>query len=263
MIYNPRIIIDEIGYDGKKYRVIRDDHLLGGTKQRGIVEFCQNLKEFDEIVYVGPNTGHAQIALAIGAQNSGKKATIIMARTRPMTLQTQLARKLGANIMEKKYRTPLRELKVFAGEYIKDKPRTMILRLGFDDSDYCECLRNGIVTALDGQLDLNGQYNFWMVGGSGLLATILHKLFVNSFFNVVQVGKEIDQIICGERFQLYKAPEFFYDKTNDPPPWNSVLTYDAKVWQFVKKYAKGDGNDIIWNVARDPTRRDITYANKV
>jgi len=256
-MYNPKIIIHDVTYEDKIFKVVRDDYLLGGTKQRGIIEFCKKQKDYDEFVYAGPSTGHAQIALAIGAKNTGKQATIFLTKTKPMTLQTRLARKIGATILEQKYRTPLKELKLIAADYVKNKPRAMLLKLGFDDHNFCEALTNGICSALDNQLQLDGKYNFWLVGGSGLLATILHKMFINSTFNVVQVGKEIDEIICGDRFKLYKAPEFFYDKANDSPPWDTVLTYDAKVWQFVNKYAKGDGNDIIWNVARDPTPADI------
>ena len=41
----------------------------------------------------------------------------------------------------------------------------------------------------------------------------------------------------------------FNEKANIKPPYDSIIKYDAKLWEFVLKYGK-DG-DYIWNVGKD------------
>lgn len=90
----------------------------------------------------------------------------------------------------------------------------------------------------------------WVVAGSGTLLSILYRVFPTSQFGVVQVGKKIwpDQLEL-DRTQLYVAEEKFFEVSKQPPPYPSVATYDAKVWQFVLQH--GENGDLVWNVAAD------------
>mgnify|MGYP001351197581 CR=1 FL=1 len=54
-------------------------------------------------------------------------------------------------------------------------------------------------------------------------------------------------ILDEHRTTMYVAPEQFNDDAHNLPPYSSTRNYDAKLWQFVKKY--GDNGDFIWNVA--------------
>ena len=82
-------------------KVVRDDIIPGGTKQRAInVLFkCKN----KEYIYAGPNTGYAQVALAYAGKKHNERVTIFLSKQKE-TLATKKARSLGAKIYyTKKY----------------------------------------------------------------------------------------------------------------------------------------------------------------
>ena len=89
----------------------------------------------------------------------------------------------------------------------------------------------------------------WLVAGSGTLLKSLRKVFPRSKFMVVQVGKKIwpDQMRVKDK--LFVSPKKFWEKADPLPPYPSVSTYDAKLWEFVLKYGKND--DYVWNVAKN------------
>jgi len=99
-------------------------------------------------------------------------------------------------------------------------------------------------------LRINPPKRVWLVAGSGTLLNILYKVFPTSHFGVIQVGKKIwpDQLELA-RTVLYVAEEKFFELSKYPPPYPSVATYDAKVWQFVLQFA--ENGDLVWNVAAD------------
>jgi len=80
-VYSPTLIIEPVIYKDRTFHVVRDDYLVGGSKQRGMVPLLEN-SESKEFVYAGPNNGYAQIALAYAAQLTGKKCTLFVAKTR-------------------------------------------------------------------------------------------------------------------------------------------------------------------------------------
>lgn len=47
----------------------------------------------------------------------------------------------------------------------------------------------------------------------------------------------------------YVAPEKFWERALTQPPYPTVATYDAKLWQFVEQH--GQDGDHVWNVAAD------------
>ena len=241
---NPKVILTEYrSSKGEKYKVVRDDLLLGGTKQRIMKEFFQAHPE--GVVYPGPETGYAQIALALGAKLSGSSVKILTREVRPPTKQSILASQLGADIIE--YRGPkgnLKSLKESAIEVAK-KEGMYLPKLGFEGDDFKEMMTKALDHSLT--LDRKKAHKFWLVAGSGTLALTLYEAFPSSTFNIVQVGKKVDWLFKDlPRVNFHVAPEEFWEDAKDPPPYPSLLTYDAKVWQFAKKDLKGA---IIWNVA--------------
>jgi hypothetical protein len=256
--YNPQVVISE----QNGFKVIREDYLLGGTKQRGAVDLYQKISE-NEFVYPGPNTGFAQIALAIGAKLTGKKATLFVAKSRPMTKQTMQAIRLGANVIECRPNAPLREVREKAAAYIA-KSGAASAKLGFDDTVFKDALKRNIAEAVKGtELENRDKARrFWVVGGSAVLARLMYEIFPKSKFNVVQVGKLIDELLDYSKSKLYVAPEKFYDDARETPPYPSVASYDAKVWQFARK--DGKKGDFIWNVAKDPElHSDLSHIEEI
>ena len=244
------------GKEQRKFNVVRDDLLLGGTKQRALVKILQS-NPATEFVYAGPTNGYAQVALAYVAQKVGKKATIFLATERPRNILTKLAEKYGAKIIEVGFRSKLEYVQEKASQYVKSistkrgREYIYLLPFGLYTKDYINTLAEQIKKACPTQLLVNNPKRMWLVAGSSALLNALYIVFPKTFFNVVQVGKKIwpDQI-DGKKTKIYISDEKFWEDANEQPPYNTVPSYDAKLWKYVVKY--GRNGDYIWNVGGVP-----------
>ena len=72
--------------------VVRDDLLAGGTKARFAGPLFDGV---DEVVYASPAEGGAQTALAIIAEQLGKRATIFVARRKVPHARARMAKAHG------------------------------------------------------------------------------------------------------------------------------------------------------------------------
>ena len=259
---NPELILENIISPDKTFILIQDGHLPGGTKQRGYVPYVKN-SDFEEFIYAGPSTGYAQVALAIAAKCADKKATIFVEYSPKNTNLSKKAEFYGATIYRvyiKKFNkfgkskyipAPLKDIQNEANKYflnrIEKKIKATLIPFGGDNLEIRKILQTEIGKAFP--LNFNPK-RLWLVAGSGILLQILSNLLPNTFFEVVQVGKKIwpDQLPYN-RYHLHISPERFFNPSLIKPPYNSVITYDAKLWQFVIKY--GQDGDYIWNVAQD------------
>ena len=82
------------------------------------------------------------------------------------------------------------------------------------------------------------------MSGSGVLTRSLQKVWPDAKFKTVLIGKR--GIDTGKAKQFY-APEPFEKEARITPPFPSCSNYDAKAWQFFKRYAKPGA--LFWNVA--------------
>lgn len=248
------IVIGQANFGNGKINVVRDDKLIGGTKQRAYKMFADVTQR--ELVYAGPATGCAQIALAIIAkkyshEGNSKLATVFLSQLdNPLTAR---ARMLGAKIMyvrgQKGGLARLKDLRESANKYVGQKPdERYACPFGFDSAEFKESLYNDLLAKWPRANTEPSR--MWVVAGSASLLAVLYRLFPNTYFNVVQVGKKIwpDQL-DQSRTKLYIAPEKFWEKAKEQPPYNTVKTYDAKLWQFVLK--EGQAGDYVWNVCGD------------
>ncbi len=136
---NPKVVISKLAHEGVSFRVVRDDFLLGGTKQRMMKDFFGNHPE--GVIYPGPPTGYAQIALALGAKLSGSRVKILIPKVRPPTLQTILASQLGAEVIEfEDERGSLKNLKEVAARMAKTEG-LYFPKLGFEGDEFKELWR--------------------------------------------------------------------------------------------------------------------------
>jgi len=244
--------MSEPNTSGISYQVVRDDLLMGGTKQRIVLElFDQIIRDgYNGIVYPGPSNGYAQIVLALGAKLKKSAAIILIPKVRPVTAQTQLALQLGASVLEyENEQGRLKNLKMIGADIAAERNMHMPA-LGFGGDMFKTLMTQALRSRLP--IDLNEPRDIWVVGGSGTLALTLYDLFPNSTINVVQVGKPIDWSFEGlDRAKLYIAPQKLgQDVTgSDIPPYPSLASYDAKVWQFVRKRIDPNNRTLIWNVA--------------
>lgn len=250
---NPPLYLEKVKYDGKTFTLVQDGVLPGGTKQRGASVIGR--LPYEEIVYSGPWNGFAQVALAIAARHYGKRATIVMTRNDYWT--NKRAKKFGGNhfkiILGK---GSLKDLGKVAEKYVKRRNAqagrevAYILPFGLESDEFIQELADNIrEAAKDTDISLDTTQRVWVTGGSATLYKALCRVFPHAKFGIVQVGRTIwPDMLDQSRTTLYVAPEQFYHDAVDPPPYNSVITYDAKLWQFAKH---GEDGDIIWNVGAE------------
>ncbi|PRP78998.1 hypothetical protein PROFUN_11463 [Planoprotostelium fungivorum] len=251
---NPGLVIIPAQFEGKTFHVIRDDELEAGTKQRALISWLKK-EEGEEFVYAGPVFGYAQIALALAAKLNGKKGTLFLEERRPRHPLTQKAESLGANIIELRPRAPLKEVQKAATDYVeqrKDKG-TVLLPFGLHSPEFIGLLADRLRDAIGlshPKLLKMPPARLWLVVGSATILAALHRVWPDTHFLCVQVGMKIwDDLVEGKKHTIYVAPEKFTETSLRLPPYPSVRTYDAKLWQFVEDH--GQDGDYIWNVGKD------------
>ena len=244
-VLNPSIEIEKVTISKDfTVKVVRDDLLVGGTKQRALYVFFNDTKE--EYIYASPVNGYAQIALAYVAGLYKKKATVFLA-SGPMTDLTKKAKKLGAKIVFIKPPNRLKDIQSAAAKYALRKENRCLLPFGLGNEEFAHTLAVNIKKAWGRK---RAPKRMWVVAGSATILKSLSIVFPDCFFLVLRVGKRIwpDQLE-GFRNKLYTSPLKFYQKATVLPPYPSVETYDAKLWEFVLK--EGQDGDYVWNVGRD------------
>ena len=248
-IYNPELLISTHTVKSRvKVNVIRDDILYGGTKLRGVVTYFSNSK-YDEFVYVSPSTGLAQVALAQAAYLTNKRVTIFIQKSRNnyLSKQTINAKSFSDNVrVIFKNVKKMSDLWSMAEKYVKENTNSYLFNLGFSENKYNNTLEHNIREIVPENLNPK---RLWCVAGSATLLQILYKVFPNTHFCVVQVGKKIEEEKINERTTLYISDEYFYKRADIQPPYPTVSTYDAKIWKYILEYGKN--GDYVWNVGKE------------
>lgn len=250
---SPDIVINKYNTDaGVTVSVIRDDLLVGGTKQRALIPFLNTI-DTHEIVYAGPDTGYAQVAISYVCSLIGKQAVLFLSGIsgEPTSHLTKQAIEYGAKVymMPAKLSTVEAEARKYAAR-THDSTR---LRFGMNDPIYHYLL----VKELSNAITIPEPKRVWTAVGSASLLRVLAKIWPNTYFMAVQVGRTINvadlPYYLRNRVKVIVVPESEYKfresvKDIDLPPYPSLGSYDAKVWKYVNKQAK-DG-DYIWNVGQ-------------
>lgn len=244
-ICNPPFKLREITHDNKKFILIDESDLIGGSKQRVMSRMMRYLPE-NEIIYAGPKGGYAQIALAYCCRLIGKKATLFIdCDKNKLPPFTQNAARLGAAV-HCIGASNIAGLQDAAKKYANENKNRRILPFGLNNKMsrdmYAKCMIN-----------LPKPRRLWVVAGSGLIVQSLALVMPNTKFMIVQVGKKIwpDQLE-GIDHTLFISPLRFYEKYDGDMQYNSLRNYDAKVWPFIKQH--GETGDFIWNTAGEPIK---------
>ena len=226
-------------------KVVRDDMIPGGTKQRAIDVFFKG--EGEEYIYAGPPTGYAQVALAQAGKKHKEKVTVFLSKRNYDTQATKKARRLGAKIIYTKNGMSLKDLQDHSVEYKNKKKNRVLLPFGLDSDKFVQRL---VICIKEAWGRKRKPERMWLVAGSATLLKALHLVFPKCHFLIVQVGKKIwpDQLE-GIKNTLYISPENFNDDAEIQPPYPTVKSYDAKLWRFVLE--DGQDGDFVWNVAKD------------
>lgn len=246
---NPPVVVDALKNGSIPLSVVREDLLPGGTKQRAIAPFLKGVTA-SQLVYAGPNTGYAQIALAYVGQALGKRVRLFLQGVVPSPLTTR-AEAYGAEVTL--LETDLATTQATAEKYVSEHPGALLIPFGIEDATYHQYLLEALREATRGMVPPR---RVWVAWGSGVLARVLSELWPHAKINAVQVGKGIYiEKLAPElrrRLTIYKATDsykFFQPIPAEAmPPYPSLATYDGKVWLF-KDYMQP--YDLIWNVGAD------------
>ncbi len=253
---NPDFVIKAMAHpDGFELTLIDESPLFAGSKQRMLSRRLLDIPQ-EEVIYAGSAIGYAQVALAYCCHLAGKQAVIFVDADKDAKAPlTEIANLFGARIF---YFDPsvrqkrLQYIQKQAQAYQALSPTTRcLLPFGLHEEKAMglykiafQPLKDAITTP---------PKRLWVTAGSGLIFTTLSKLFPTTPLMIVQVGKKIwpDQLE-GIHHRLFVSP---YDYTEDvrseeAPPYDTLLHYDAKVWPFV--LAHGEPGDFIWNTAGKP-----------
>lgn len=244
--FNVREIKHPSGYD---MTLIDESHLIGGSKQRALIGYIADIKQ-EELVYAGPSTGYAQIAIAYCALLSGKTARIFIDQAYINPLSA-MARTLGATIVPFNSRdsgsSRLKIIQKQAEIYVDhDCDRAHLLPFGMDHPDVKKLYEIAFEP-----LRSYKPKRIWVVAGSGMIFSTLSRIWPDAEFMIVQVGKTVwpDQLV-GIKHQLFVSTYAFSERISETPPYNTLMNYDAKVWPFILTH--GQSGDFVWNTAGEP-----------
>lgn len=243
-IFNKPYIIQEIKYKNKNFNIIREDLLIGGSKQRIILDIITQKKE-KNIFYRGPVNGYAQLALAYGCFVLGKKCHLILNKQykNKLYIITKIAMIFGAVIHEIDKPLNNKDELVKINDILDKYKDSYLLPLGFHTDNVVKSYEKVLLKLKD---KIKEPKRMWLVASSGTVADSLLNIFKNTFFNIVFVGHVRDDYYSNNRIKIYKAPQKFRAFPKNIPPYRTELSYDGKIWQFLIKY--GLNNDYIFNV---------------
>lgn len=261
-LYNPYIEISkhsiDITHNNKlkkiNFNVFRDDNLIGGTKQRALVDLILYIRKknnkITKFIYACPNTGYAQVALSYCCKLTKTKAILFLNKSTSnnKTNLTKYALSQESVELHEINNGTIKNLELEANRYNKQNiNNSYLLSFGEHEKIYMEFLQKNIINALSKSINPK---RIWVVAGSATILNVLYKVFPNTYFMVVQVGRTIwDDLLDKKRTTLFVSKEKFNDIAKKQPPYPTVATYDAKLWTFFSDHCKN--GDYIWNVGKD------------
>lgn len=225
-------------HDG--FIIVRDDHLIGGTKLRylhALFRICRH--RYLEWVCASPTFGYTQIAVPAACKLLGLKATVFVpARKTEPHPYTKLSLKLGADIhwVDMGMQTVLEKR---ARDYVESQNYRAKVPFG-------GMSRPGLEEIARTALSLNVQpKEVWCSISSGVLCRGLQLAWPKAKFFGVVVGHKPTEEERGNA-ELLQAPEKYSGEAKHPPPFPSCPYYDAKVWRFMKE--NGGKDALMWNL---------------
>ncbi len=243
--------------------LVDESPLIGGSKQRALVGFISDIKKA-ELVYAGPSSGYAQVAIAYCSLLTGKTARIFTDAYESQSHQlNRIAREFGATIVyfdgisgggDDKPISRLKQIQKRAENYVDKNPNAYLLPFGMDSP-----VVRDLYTLAFAPLRKYSPKRLWVVAGSGMIFSTLARIWPETEMMIVQVGKTVwpDQL-NGIKYQLFVSPYAFSECIRETPPYNTLMSYDAKVWPFILSLAEQD--DFIWNTAGEPMDINIVRA---
>lgn len=243
------IVRDQCLEDGRCMRIIREDLHDTGLKARWADLMVKSMAG-NTIVYVQPKVGYAGISLARVAKTYGKKVILFCPAAKDASGHQKIAASLGAELRFVRI-AAMPMLNGYAKTYA-EKHNLEFVPLG---------LRHPLVTAagVNYALRLAALYGqpkeMWFATSTGVLARAFMIAYGEACrYRMVAVARNMK---AGEKglAKIYSHPREFAQPSAVMPPYPSIRTYDAKVWEYVEKYAADQA--FVMNVAAEQSTPDL------
>jgi hypothetical protein len=229
------------------FNVIDDGEFQYGTKARMGDFMISRVKE-DTLVYVAPRTGYAPYSLTYLAKKYNKKLVLFMPASKQASEHQLRVIEDGATpIFLRTAAMPT--LNAWAKQFAQ-KTGAKYLPFGLKHE---EVVAGGVRIFHDALKDLNIP-DMWTVFSTGVLSRTLQIALPNTAFNAVAVARNVQPGELG-RARFYTYDKAFTRESKAHVPFDCIKTYDAKGWEYMKKYGKQ--GDWFWNVARNMPKPTI------
>lgn len=245
-------------YDHEGVYVVRDD-LIVGSKARFADLLMQNIKE-DTIVYCQPRVGLAGVSILDAAKRYGKKVVLFMPSSKEISHHQACCIERGA-VPKFRRIAAMPNLNKMAEQWAKEN-NAFFVPLG---------LRHELVTACIAKVadNLKQALGFepavcFVATSTGVLVRGLQIGWPSTKFFSVCVARNMQAGELGSAEPIVE-PKAFQQEEKILPPFDTVNTYDAKVWKYVKAFQENTPGVIpfMWNVGKEPELLDKTLPQKI
>jgi hypothetical protein len=244
---------DPVVVEHEGVRVVRDD-LIIGTKARA-AEPVMIRSDRERFVYCQPRTGLAGLALLDVAKKLDRKVTLFMPASKRISHHQACCIERGADPMFERI-AAMPNLNKYAREWAAEHGHEFI-PLGLKHPRATA----GIVLAAS---RIPEPEVVFVAVSTGVLCRALQIAWPRAQFVGVAVARNIKDGERGE-CQLISHPLPFQTPIKELPPFPSVPTYDAKVWEYARVHKEfSPGTDVLmWNVGCDPKLNDESIFDRI
>lgn len=220
--------------------VVRDDHIVGGTKSRA-ADLVVARAESDHLCYVVPRKGLAGVAILEAAKRHDKKVTFFMPSSKVCSdIQAYCYENADQTFFHRIASMP--NLNRMAEQWANDNGAYFV-PLGLKH----ELATAAIIRTCDNlrRQGFNPETMLYAIS-TGVLGRALQIGFPDTDFTAVAVARNIQEGELGDAiFMSEKRPFLTDEPLATRPPYPSVANYDAKLWKY------SNPGDAIWNVGDD------------
>jgi hypothetical protein len=229
------------------FTIVDDGTFQYGSKAKMADFMISQVKE-DTLIYVAPRTGYAPYSLTYLAKKYNKKLILFMPASKEASEHQLRVIEDGATPIFLK--TPaMPTINGWAKDFAK-KIGAKYLPFGLKHE---QVVAGGVRIFHDAFKDKIIP-NMWTVFSTGVLSRTLQIALPNTNFNAVAVARNIQPGELG-RAKFYTHHKDFLKNAEIETPFDCIKTYDAKGWEYMKKY--GHLKDWFWNVARNMPKPTI------
>lgn len=240
--------------------VIRDD-LINGSKCRFADLLVQSIKE-DTLVYVQPRVGLAGVSILNIAKRYGKKVVLFMPSSKKISHHQAVCIERGA-IPKFRRIAAMPNLNIMAKKWAEEN-NAKFIPLGLKHELVVACAAR-VAMSLSDLFDGAQPDVCFTATSTGVLVRGLQIGWDRTQFFAVTVARNMKAGELGRAIPVIEPLAFPQsEKKDNLPPFDTVKTYDAKVWKYAKlfKAANPDKTVCMWNVGKDPELLDPTIVDK-